>query len=209
MRVLLLPCCYILFVAGYDNSEAVWFNGTDLVNQCLTKQIVAADKGIFFKTNYHCSNINFMYTKEQVSGLRQRFWTVFGQYMKPVPGANGEMVNWINYKTGIRNIFFRMEAGKDVAMVSIELRHTTEEERLRYFDQLLALKNLLHQSTGFQFTWQAAVANEHGQVISRISNTVTGVSLLNEDDWPAIISFLKPRIMALDVFWNLVRDAFE
>lgn len=150
-----------------------------------------------------------MYTKEQLSRLRQRFWTVFGQYMKPVPGANGEPVNWINYKTGIRNVFFRMEAAKDFAMVCIELRHTTEEERLRYFDQLLALKNLLHQSTGFEFTWQAAVADEHGQVISRISNTATGVSLLNEADWPAIISFLKPRIMALDVFWDLVKDAFE
>lgn len=150
-----------------------------------------------------------MYSKEQLSRLRQRFWTVFGQYMKPVPGANGEPVNWINYKTGIRNIFFRMEAGRDFAMVCIELRHTTEEERLRYFDQLLGLKNLLHQNTGLTFNWQAAVADEHGQVISRISNTLTGVSLQNEGDWPAIISFLKSHIMALDVFWDLVKDAFE
>jgi len=28
-------------------------------------------------------------------------------------------------------------------------------------------------------------------------------------DWPAMISFLKPRVIALDQFWNLVKEEFE
>jgi len=35
------------------------------------------------------------------------------------------------------------------------------------------------------------------------------VNILKENDWPAIISFLKPRIIALDKFWILVKDSFD
>jgi hypothetical protein len=32
---------------------------------------------------------------------------------------------------------------------------------------------------------------------------------MEEGDWPAIISFLKPRIIALDEFWENVKPGFE
>ena len=54
-----------------------------------------------------------------------------------------------------------------------------------------------------------AVADEDGMVISRIGTTKTGVSVFNNDDWPAIISFLKPRLIALDSFWSLAKNSFD
>jgi hypothetical protein len=150
-----------------------------------------------------------MYTKEQASKLRQKFWTVFGQYMKPVPGANGGIVNWINYKTGIGNVFFRMDAGKEQTIVCIELRHTNEAERMQCYKQFMSLKNMLQQTTGYEWNWQPAMQDEQGQNISRIWQSAENINILNENDWPAIIAFLKPRMMALDNFWELVKDAFE
>ena len=150
-----------------------------------------------------------MYSKDQAAKQRQKFWTAFGQYMKPVPGAGGETVNWINYKTGIRNIVFRMDAGKQQASIGIELRHAREEERHRYYEQFLSLKNLLESTTGFHWNWQAEVTDEHGQSISLVSQVMENVNVLNEADWPVIISFLKPRIISLDAFWELVKDGFE
>ena len=150
-----------------------------------------------------------MYTKEEVSKLRQKFWTSFGQYMKPVPGASGEAVNWLNYKTGIRNIFFRMNADKENAMVSIEIRHPKDTDRLKYYDHFVMLKNLLEQSTNYQWQWQPAVEDENGQLISRIYQQLENVTVLNEADWPAIIAFLKPRIMSLDAFWEMAKDGVE
>jgi hypothetical protein len=149
-----------------------------------------------------------MYSKEQAAKQRQKFWTAFGQYMKPVPGAGGDAVNWINYKTGIRHIVFRMDANKQQASIAIELRHAREEERQRYFEQFLALKSLLENTTGYKWNWQADAKDEHGQTISRISQVIENVNVLNEGDWPLIISFLKPRIMSLDAFWELVKDGF-
>ncbi len=150
-----------------------------------------------------------MYTKEQVSKLRQKFWTTFGQYMKPVPGAAGEKVNWLNYKTGIRNIVFRMDADQQKAIVAIELRHTTDAERMQYYNQFAALKKLLENATGYEWHWQASVTDENGQTISRISQELHQVNVMKETDWPAIIAFLKPRIIALDTFWEMVKDGFD
>lgn len=150
-----------------------------------------------------------MYTIKQISKQRKKFWTIFGQYMKPVPGATGEAVNWLNYKTGIRNIFFRLDADKQNAGVGIEIRHVTETGRLHYYNHFVALKKLMEHSTGYEWYWHAAVTDENGQTISRICQVLNKVSVLNEADWPAIINFLKPRIIALDSFWQTVKDGFE
>ena len=73
-----------------------------------------------------------MYSKELSSKLKTQFWTNFGQYMKPVPGASGLPVNWINYKTGIRNIHFKMDAGNTIAFIAIEISHPQGEQRSHY-----------------------------------------------------------------------------
>jgi Domain of unknown function (DUF4268) len=149
-----------------------------------------------------------MYSKEQSSKLKTQFWTNFGQYMKPVPGASGLPVNWINYKTGIRYIHFKMDADNTRAVIAIEISHPQEEERLHYYNQFVSLKNLLAATTTFNWQWNETIESNH-KTISSISQQLDGVNILNQSDWPAIISFLKSRIIALDDFWELVKDGFE
>ena len=64
-----------------------------------------------------------MYSRQQAAQLRQEFWTAFGQYMAPVLSSEGERVNWVNYKTGEKNIAFRMEAGKHKNWIGMEFSH--------------------------------------------------------------------------------------
>jgi hypothetical protein len=149
-----------------------------------------------------------MYSKEQASKIKSQFWTSFGQYMKPIPGASGHSVNWINYKTGIKHIHFKMEADNKKATIAIEISHPKEEERLHYYSQFLALKNVLDTTTGFDWQWNETLHTEH-KTISSISQQLNDVKVLNQANWPAIISFLKPRIIALDAFWSSVKDGFE
>jgi hypothetical protein len=148
-----------------------------------------------------------MYSKEQAATVKARFWTNFGLYMKPVPSASGLAVNWINYKTGIRNIHFKMDADNTRAYIAIEIVHPQPEERARYYEQLLSLKNLLETTTNFTWQWNQMLQGNH-QTISSISQELLHVNIFNEANWPAIISFLKPRIIALDNFWELVKDGF-
>ena len=148
-----------------------------------------------------------MYSKDEVSKLKTQFWTSFGQYMKPVPGASGLPVNWINYKTGIRHIHFKMDADNTKANITIEISSPKEEERLQYYNQFVSLKNLL-ASTTFNWQWNETFQTNH-KTISSISQQLDGVNIFNQSDWPSIISFLKSRIIALDAFWDKVKDGFE
>ncbi len=150
-----------------------------------------------------------MYTREEASQLRKKFWTSFGQYMRPVSSASGESINWLNYKTGIRNFYFRMDAGKEYASVGIELVHPDPLQRAHYYSLLQQVGALLEEETGEKWSWLPEFTDEDGHTISRIGTRVNGVSVFRTGDWPAIISFLKPRIMALDRFWTQVKDLFE
>ncbi|RYY59583.1 MAG: DUF4268 domain-containing protein [Chitinophagaceae bacterium] len=149
-----------------------------------------------------------MYTREEASQVRKNFWTSFGQYMKPVKGAAGDTVNWLNYKTGVKHLYFRMDAGKRDAAVSIEISHPDSHLRAAMYQQLMSLKGLLEENTGEDWSWQADVYDEDGRLISRITTALENVNIFSSSDWPAIISFFKPRIIALDAFWSVARDLF-
>ncbi|MCP2044875.1 DUF4268 domain-containing protein [Pontibacter sp. HSC-36F09] len=150
-----------------------------------------------------------MYTREQASKLRQAFWTAFGQYMSPVLSAEGIPTNWINYKTGLKNVYFRMQADKKQASIAIEMTQPDPEIQQMFFEQFEALKELLHDTVGEEWTWDLHTTDEYGKEISRIYTELKGVSVFKQDDWPALISFFKPRIVALDAFWNDAKYSFD
>lgn len=150
-----------------------------------------------------------MYTREQASLIRQNFWTRFGKYMAPVLSAEGEKVNWINYRTGIPNIYFRMDASKAEAYIGIEIMHKNPVQAEKYYQQFLLLKPMLEEALGEEWLWEDLHSNEALQPLNRIYITLQPVNIFKESDWPAIISFLKPRIIALDDFWTNHKMIFE
>jgi hypothetical protein len=150
-----------------------------------------------------------MYSKAETSQIRTEFWIKFGQYMKPVPSVSGYRVNWPNYKTGVHDIYFRMKAEQNFASIGIEICHSDTELQELYFDQFVQLKNLFHNSVTEDWEWKLMVINEFGQPISKIEKVLPGVNVMEEEYWPEIISFFKPRIIALDEFWDNVKPGFE
>ncbi|MBV4357188.1 DUF4268 domain-containing protein [Pinibacter aurantiacus] len=150
-----------------------------------------------------------MYTKQEAAALKQSFWTAFGQYMSLHLSAEGEKANWINYKTGEKNIYFRMNADNRTASIGIEIAHPSSDIQHLYFEQFEQLKAVLHETLGEEWTWQKDVRDETGRQVCRIYTFTEGINIFKKDDWPAIISFLKPRIIALDEFWISAKYVFE
>ncbi|MEB2782723.1 DUF4268 domain-containing protein [Algoriphagus sp. C2-6-M1] len=150
-----------------------------------------------------------MYNKAETSRIRSEFWIAFGQYMKPIPNAEGKRINWPNYKTGVRHIYFRMKAERDFVSIGIEIAHPDEELQELYFDQFGQLKKMLESTVGEEWSWKLHQENEFGQLVSRIEKVLPAVNVMDEGDWPEIIAFLKPRIIALDEFWEIVKPGFE
>ncbi|WP_367127609.1 DUF4268 domain-containing protein, partial [Mongoliibacter sp.] len=121
--------------------------------------------------------------------MRKDFWTTFGQYMKPVPNAEGYRINWQNYKTGVKNIFFRMKAERGFASIGIELNHKDEEMQELVFAQFQEFQKLLESELEEVWDWQLHGYDESGKVVSRIQIALADVNVMEKDDWPAIISF--------------------
>jgi hypothetical protein len=129
--------------------------------------------------------------------------------MMPVLSSEGEKINWINYRTGEKDIAFRMDADNRKAFISIELCHRDQSLRQLYFEQFLQFRSLLENTTGEKWNWQPDSQDLNGRACSVIFTQLEAVSIFNRDDWPALISFFKPRIIALDSFWTEARYTFE
>ena len=150
-----------------------------------------------------------MYKKEQASQLRQAFWTTLGQYIAPHPPADGGKVNWLNYRTGQKHVYFRMQADNRKASIGIELTHPDTELQELFFDQFRELRQVLHEYLGEEWEWQLHTTDENGKTISRIYREIAPVNVFNQDDWPQLISFFKPRLVALDEFWSNAKYSFD
>jgi uncharacterized protein YkvS len=149
-----------------------------------------------------------MYTKQQASELRQAFWTAFGQYMSPVLSADGRKINWINYKTGVKGVFFKINAANKFADIAIELAHADLEMQQLLFEHFLRVKKILYEQLNEEWIWELHTLNEYGKTTSRIYTTLNGVSIFKKEDWPQLISFFKQRMIALDQFWSMARYGF-
>ena len=150
-----------------------------------------------------------MYSKQEASILKHQFWTSFGLYMNPLLSSEGEKINWVNYKTGEKNIRFKMHADNKAAYTAIVLNHKDAGIRELYFEQLFELKNVMDKTLPGSWQWLLNSEDENGQPISIVYDEIEGVSIFNKQDWPKLISFFKPRIIALDEFWNMVKYSFD
>lgn len=150
-----------------------------------------------------------MYSKDEASQIRQAFWTTFGQYIAPQLSADGLKVNWVNYKTGIKHLYFKMDADKHSAVIEILITHPDAGIQELFFEQFAELKIILNGYLNEEWDWVLHDKDESGKTISRIYKQLNGVSIYNRNDWPQLISFFKPRIIALDEFWSVGQYSFE
>ncbi|MFA6276062.1 MAG: DUF4268 domain-containing protein, partial [Pedobacter sp.] len=78
-----------------------------------------------------------------------------------------------------------------------------------YFEKFKAFKSLFSTAVNEEWDWEQNAMNEFGIPLSQITKTINNVSIYNQQNWPELISFLKPRIIALDQFWTDVKPVFE
>ena len=128
-----------------------------------------------------------MYSKQKASLITQQFWTAFGKYMAPVLSAEGEEINWVNYKTGEKDIRFITSADNKGARVCITVSHRDPDLQKLYFGKFLQFKKALHKTLGEDWTWEQLKTNQHGKTISEIYISLQQVNVMNKADWPDII----------------------
>ena len=150
-----------------------------------------------------------MYSKSESSLITQKFWTSFGMYLSPVPSATLEKVNWVNYKTGIKGISFKMDAGKDSAVVTVEIFLKDTVLQHQYFEIFYNFASELKKIGVNKWVFQKDYFQENKGSVSLIVAELKNVNVFKEGDWPTMISFLKQYMLGIDKFWESYKPAFE
>ena len=150
-----------------------------------------------------------MYSKAEASFLTQKFWTSFGTYMSPVPSASLEKVNWINYKTGIKGIIFKLNADKTSATVTVEIFLKDTMLQHQYFHTFINFASAFKHIAGKNWLFNNDSYLENKGEVSTIMVELKNVNIFMEKDWPTAISFLKHYMIGLDAFWAVYKPAFE
>ncbi|HVF82470.1 MAG TPA: DUF4268 domain-containing protein [Flavisolibacter sp.] len=150
-----------------------------------------------------------MYSHSVATQLKKEFWTAFGQYMAPILSAEGEKISWVNYKTGEKDIFFRLFADSKKATVSIELTHKDSGRQQLYYEQFVQLKEIFTATIGTEWIWQLHTSDDRSKTISRIYSELHDASIYEKEDWPKLITFLKTSMIGLDRFWSNFKYSFE
>lgn len=102
-----------------------------------------------------------------------------------------------------------MDVDKRQAYIGIQLTQKDSDLRDLFYEQLEELRGVLHASVEEEWIWDQEAVNALHQPISQVYTTLEGVNIFRESDWPQIISFLKPRVVALDEFWSMAKYHFE
>jgi hypothetical protein len=102
-----------------------------------------------------------------------------------------------------------METANRSASIGIVIAHPDRCIQELFFEQFMELKTLLKNTLDEDWTWALHDTDEYGKTVSRIYMQLDGVSVYNRADWPQLISFFKPRIIALDEFWSTAQYSFE
>jgi hypothetical protein len=150
-----------------------------------------------------------VFSKEEAKILRIEFWTAFGVYMRKHTSQLDQRQKWVNYKTGVKDIFFRMDAYGKGATFSIELHAVDAGIRALFFAQFEEFQQYLHASTEAEWTWEAEFVQDDGKAISRIYRNLTDVSLYNKSDWGVIFAFFEACIVPLDSVWADCSEIFK
>lgn len=121
----------------------------------------------------------------------------------------GPKQKWVNYKTGVKSIYFRLDADKRGASVAIEMQDNDPGINALYFEQFETLQNYLEAESGSAWIWEKEAEGEYGKSISRIYQSIEGVSLYNKLDWGTIFAFFESCIVPLDSVWADCSDVFK
>lgn len=150
-----------------------------------------------------------MYGKEETKELKTLFWTSFGKYMRKHATEYGSKIQWVNYKTGVKDMYFRLNADKRTAKISVDLQQRDPEIRELYFAQFLETKTVFHDLTGTEWTWMPIYFDDFGKEISSVYLEIEQVNMYDKNTWESIFLFFEKYLLGLDEYWTEFKELFK
>ena len=149
-----------------------------------------------------------MLSRQERKQLNTEFYSALGLMMQGDFSATGRRLKWTNYKTGVKDVYLRMEADGKGARIAIDLQHRDPGIRGLFWEQFGEVKLLLQSELGEELIWHEEYTRTDGTVISRIEKRLDEGNLFDKTTWPVLLPFLKENLLAFDRFWGDVFDIF-
>ena len=150
-----------------------------------------------------------MFSKAEARAWNEQFYTAFGVYMRKHQPVADYGLKWLNYQTGVKDVYFRVEAAKKAGRVSIDLQHSDEGIRELFFEQFLEFRRLLEDYLEAALIWDQNYELPNGRIISRIYVEKKGLNIYKQDDWRDFFEFFEVYLVRLDAFWADFKPVFE
>lgn len=147
-----------------------------------------------------------MFTKEELKAINTKFWTAFGNLMKPHRSAEGNKVNWSNYNTKVKGLYFRLLVDKNSASVCLDFENKDEDIKELQLAQFEELKTVFNNTMPTNYLFEQVIIDN--RIIDRFSVTIGNCSLFNETTWPEMFAFYKTHVIAFDNFWTNFKELF-
>jgi len=139
-----------------------------------------------------------MFSKEEAALLRKEFWTSFG---KSFPRK------WLLYNTKIKGFSFKFVADRKKALVCLDIEHPDEVYNELLYDQLVALKNILHTEFLPEAIFDKTYELESGKIIHRIYVKHTKkFSIHNKNTWRYCYEFFTETMPKFELFFYEYED---
>jgi hypothetical protein len=142
-----------------------------------------------------------MYSKEEAQRLKREFWIDF---------AHKYPRKWVLYDTKIKDFSFKFYVDNKKAQVLIDIEHKNDDKRIRYFEKLESLKNILEDDFVKDLVFEKNFVLENGKTISRVWVEKTGISVSNKNYWDEIFDFFQEKMHHIEMFYleygDYIRD---
>jgi len=116
---------------------------------------------------------------------------------------------WLNYKTSVKPICVRLNTSDISASVNIDIQCKDVEIQNLYYEQFKELKIAFENILGNDWNWNLKAENEYFVKCSRISKTITNVSIYDKNTWPTVFSFFEKNLLNFDLFWKEFNEIFK
>ena len=150
-----------------------------------------------------------MLTYSERKLLNTEFYTALGAMMQGDYSATSRRIKWTNYRTGVKDVYVRMEVDNKGARLCLEIQHADRDIRYLFWEQLEELKALMESEMGHELVWHRDFYKIDGSSVGRVEKVLHEGNLYDKSTWPLLLGFLKENLLAFDRFWDDASEIFS
>lgn len=146
-----------------------------------------------------------MLSKEERKELNTNFWEEFRKEMRNHKSSDGRGINWINYPSGVKDVYIRLEVDSKATRVCIDIQPKDDGIRSILWEQMTELKVVMESTVG-EAVWNEDDHSINDTKVSRIFWGKTGFNFYNKEDHFEIKNFLKMKLIKFDAFYQEFKE---